>query len=135
MNNRIEYRDADGTLLAYKIGSDLRQGLCSYSDDDDFLQVLSWHYQAGKKLPTHAHLMAPRSAKHTQEAIVVLSGQLRADVFDGERNPVAQVLVGPGECMVFLQGGHGYEILEDGTYVFEIKNGPYLGAEADRERF
>ncbi len=135
MNNRIEVRDKRGTLIAYKIGNDLQEGLCPYSDDSDFVQVLSWNYQGGKKLNPHTHLQVPRGGTHTQEAIVVLSGQLRADVFDGERHLIGQILVGAGECMVFLQGGHGFEILDDGTRVVEIKNGPYPGAEKDRERF
>jgi hypothetical protein len=33
-----------------------------------------------------------------------------------------------------LRGGHGYEILEDGTQVLEVKNGPYLGPDVDRRR-
>jgi len=135
MNNRIEFRDKRGTLIAYKIGNDLHEGLCPYSDDSDFVQVLSWNYQGGKKLNRHTHLQVPRSATHTQEAIVVLSGQLRADVFDGKRQLIGQILLGAGECMVFLQGGHGFEILDDGTRVVEIKNGPYPGAEKDRKRF
>ena len=135
MRNRIEFRDKNGTLLAYKIGSDLAQGLSAYSDESDFIQVVSWNYQAGKKLQPHVHRLIPRSANHTQEAILVLSGQLRADIFDNERHLIGQVLVGVGECMVFLNGGHGYEILEDGTRVLEIKNGPYPGADKDRERF
>ena len=135
MGSRIEFREKNGNLLAFKIGRDLTQGLFAHSDENDFVQVLSWNYDAGKKLQAHAHRLVPRNATRTQEAIVVLSGQLRADIFDNERHLIGQVSVGAGECMVFLNGGHGYEILEDGTRVFEIKNGPYPGAEADRERF
>ena len=36
--------------------------------------------------------------------------------------------------MICLEGGHGYEILEDNTRVLEIKNGPYPGPEKDRRR-
>ncbi len=135
MSNRVELRDSAGALLAYKIGPELATGLSAYSSQEDFLQMLSWNYQAGTVLQTHEHLQAPRSVDHTQEAIVVLQGSLRADVFDSQRQPVDRVTVGAGECMVFLQGGHGYEILEDETRVLEIKNGPYPGAEADRERY
>ena len=35
---------------------------------------------------------------------------------------------------MLLRGGHGYEILEDGTQVLEVKNGPYLGPDVDRRR-
>ena len=135
MINKTEIRDSNGALLAYKIGSDLPPGLCPYSNDSDFVQVLSWNYDSGKHLQEHIHMLAPRSVTHTQEVIVVLTGSLRANVFDRERHPVGQVVLRVGECMVFLQGGHGYDILEDGTHVLEIKNGPYPGAEPDRERF
>ena len=135
MGSRIEFRDKNGALLAYKIENDLSEGLCPYSDDKDFIQVLSWNYRAGTILQSHTHLPVSRNVTHTQEAIVVLSGRLKADVFDAERHLVAKVLVEAGECMVFLQGGHGYEILKDGTRAFEIKNGPYPGAETDRKRF
>ena len=33
-----------------------------------------------------------------------------------------------------LRGAHGYDILENGTQVLEVKNGPYVGAELDRKR-
>ena len=65
---------------------------------------------------------------------IILSGLLRANVFDRVRRLAGQVDARAGECIVLLAGGHGYEILEDGTRVLEIKNGPYLGADADRVR-
>jgi hypothetical protein len=135
MNNTIEIRDPMGKLLAYKIGRDLPEGLQAYSHELDFVQVLSWNYQSGKKLQAHFHLQSPRSATHTQEAIVVMSGRLRVDIYGQDRETLRQLLVDSGECMVFLEGGHGYEILEDGTHVFEIKNGPYPGLQADKEKF
>ena len=39
-----------------------------------------------------------------------------------------------GDILILLTGGHGYEILTEGTQVLEVKNGPYVGAEADRRR-
>jgi len=48
---------------------------------------------------------------------------------------VEELTVKQGDTLILLNSGHGYEILEDGTQVLEIKNGPYLGAERDRRRF
>ena len=132
---RIEYRDVAGTLLAYKIPSDPAPGLTPYSDDADFVQALHWRYDNGKKLQSHKHLRVPRNATHTQEVIVVLRGRVRTTVYDAAHQSVAVVEVAPGEAMVLLQHGHGYEIMADDTRVLEIKNGPYPGAEADRVRF
>ncbi len=132
--NRIEYRDAAGYLLAYKIPSDPDPGLTPYSDDVDFIQALHWRYDAGKMLQAHEHLHVPRNATHTQEVIVVLRGRVRTTVYDAAHHVVATVEVAPGEAMALLQHGHGYEILENDTRVLEIKNGPYPGAEKDRVR-
>jgi hypothetical protein len=132
---RIEYRDAQGTLLAYKIPADPEPGLSAYSEDSDFIQALHWRYDAGKRLPAHEHLTVPREATHTQEVIVVLQGRVRTTVYDAARNAVATVEIGPGEAMALLRHGHGYEILENDTRVLELKNGPYPGAERDRVRF
>jgi len=134
MDERTEYRDDAGTLLAYKIGTDVPKGLCAFSEDDDYAQVLSWHYPADKRLLAHEHLSAPRAAEYTQEVVVVLDGSLQADIYDSREVRVAQVEVHAGEAIVLLRGGHGYRILADDTRVLEIKNGPYAGAEADRRR-
>ena len=134
MHARTEIRDAVGRLLAYRVPDDWPDGLCACSNESDYLQLLTWQYDAGQQLHAHMHLPAPRSVTHTQGVIVVLSGSLRADVFDKDRQPAAQVTLSAGQAMVFLRGGHGYEILEDRTRVLEITNGPYPGASADRER-
>ncbi|MEI6212024.1 MAG: hypothetical protein WCR06_10420 [bacterium] len=132
---RMEYRDATGTLLAYKMPAEPEPGLTPYSDDTDFIQALHWRYDSGKRLQAHEHLCVPRAATHTQEVIVVLRGRVRTTVYDDAHTPVAVVEVAAGEAMALLRHGHGYEILEDDTRVLEIKNGPYPGAEADRVRF
>jgi hypothetical protein len=135
MSNIVEIRDSKGRRLAYKIGRDLSGGLRTYSRDEDSIQVLSWNYPMGKTLQAHIHSQWLRIAEHTQEAIIVMSGRVRADVYDQKHQRVTEVEVDSGECMVFLEGGHGYEILQDGTKIFEIKNGPYPGLDADKVKF
>jgi hypothetical protein len=66
--------------------------------------------------------------------LFVRRGSLRADIYDSGKNKVAEWIVKQGDIVVLLGGGHGYQILTDGTQVLEIKNGPYLGAETDRTR-
>ena len=133
--NHVNYiRDSKGNPLAYRITADIPEGLCTCSGDGDFLQVLSWNYDAGKKLKAHEHLEAPREITYTQEAVVVLSGSLKARIYDRKQSPVTELTLVTGECLVLLEGGHSYEILENGTRALEIKNGPYVGAEADRRR-
>jgi hypothetical protein len=109
-------------------------GLNFFSPDGDFQQVGTWVYSAGKKLAAHAHNTVAREVLWTQEVLYVRRGRLRAEIYDTEDRKVAELVAGPGDILVLLTGGHGYEILGEGTEVLEIKNGPYLGADLDRRR-
>ena len=40
-----------------------------------------------------------------------------------------------GELAVFAYGGHGYEILENGTQVIESTNGPFIDVNTDKTKF
>lgn len=113
---------------------DWEPGLQFVSSDDDFQQVGMWWYERGKVLQAHRHLNAPRQASHTQEVLHVVRGKVRATVYADDRTVVEVIELGQGDTMVLLRGGHGYEILEDGTKVLEVKNGPYPGPDKDRER-
>jgi hypothetical protein len=110
------------------------EGLKFFSSDRDFVQVGTWGYSGGKELLAHAHNPVSREVQWTQEVLFVRRGSLRADIYDSGKNKVAEWIVKQGDIVVLLGGGHGYQILTDGTQVLEIKNGPYLGAETDRTR-
>ncbi|MDT8397317.1 MAG: hypothetical protein RQ899_01735 [Pseudomonadales bacterium] len=127
--------EAAGQLLAiYLTGDDWPQGLAFYSDDADYVQVGTWNYERGKTLLAHRHKKALREAERTQEVIFVKQGAVKADIYDGTDILVETVQMRAGDVLILLNGGHGYHILEDDTQVLEIKNGPYPGPEADRER-
>jgi len=64
----------------------------------------------------------------------VRAGRIKAEIFDTADQKLSELEAGAGDILVLLRGGHGYEIMEDGTQVLEIKNGPYVGANADRRR-
>ena len=67
--------------------------------------------------------------------IFVKKGKIRAHIFGTNENKITDLDVSEGDVIILLRGGHGYTILEDGTQVLEIKNGPYVGADRDRRRF
>ncbi len=111
-----------------------QDGLNFFSDDEDYIQVGVWGYGAGKELKAHIHNEVKREVLWTQEVLFVRSGKLRANVFNTHEEKVAELEVGAGDVIILLRGGHGYDILEDGTQVLEIKNGPYVGPDKDRRR-
>ena len=122
-------------ILAIVIrGTDWEEGLNFVSSNEDYQQVGTWGYNKGQKLAPHIHLVAPREIQHTQEVIFVKEGRLRADVYNFGKVLLRTIELSKGDAMILLHGGHGYQILENNTRVLEVKNGPYIGAEKDRER-
>lgn len=136
MADVTEIKEGD-IVLARHIPADAvwRDGLNFFSQDDDFIQVGVWGYDAGKQLKAHIHNEVARTVLWTQEVLFVRTGRIRSNVYDTAEQRVAELEVGPGDVIILLRGGHGYDILEDGTQVLEIKNGPYVGADLDRRRF
>lgn len=111
-----------------------KDGLTFFSGDDEYIQVGVWGYPQGKELKAHIHNEVPREVLWTQEVLFVKTGRIRANIFDTREAKVATIDVDAGGVIILLRGGHGYEILEDGTQVLEIKNGPYVGPDRDRRR-
>jgi len=130
-----EIKDGDVVLARHVPAEDAwGDGLRFFSPDGDYQQVGTWGYGQGKKLLAHAHNEVRREVLWTQEVLYIRAGRVKAEVFDGRDLKVAELSAGAGDILVLLHGGHGYEILEEGTQVLEIKNGPYVGADADRRR-
>jgi hypothetical protein len=108
-------------------------GLNFYSNNDEYIQVGTWNYNQ-KILAAHNHNLFDRSINRTQEVIIPISGRIMAKIFNEEDKYLSSFEVLPGQILILLNGGHEFEILESGTKVIEIKNGPYAGAERDRRR-
>ena len=105
-----------------------------FSPEGDYQQVGTWGYEQGKTLLAHSHNEVSREVLWTQEVLYIRAGRVRAEIYDTADQKVAELEAGAGDILVLLRGGHGYHILENGTQVLEIKNGPYVGADADRRR-
>jgi hypothetical protein len=125
----------NNTVLAILIrGADWENGLNFVSSRDDYIQVGTWQYKKGHKMKPHIHQLAPRSISRTQEVIIVEAGRLRTDIYTEKREFLKSLELEDKDVLVLLRGGHGFEVLADGTKVLEVKNGPYFGADIDRER-
>lgn len=135
MSEVVEIKEGALVLARYiPAGALWEDGLNFFSQDEDYIQMGVWGYDAGKELKAHIHNVVKREILCTQEVLFVRSGRLRANIFNTSEKKVAELEVCAGDVIVLLQGGHGYDILEDGTRVLEIKNGPYVGADLDRKR-
>ena len=114
---------------------DWNHGLSFFSDDNEFIQVGTWYYDAGKQLSDHIHNEFERNTTRTCEAIYMVSGSMRVRLYTLNRKLVEIFDIKQGDILILLDSGHGYEILEDGTKVIEIKNGPFMGADIDKIKF
>ena len=126
--------DGDLILAIVIRDADWEERLNFISSDEDYQQVGIWGYNKGRKLAPHIHLIAPREVLRTQEVVFVKEGRIRADIYTEKGNFLKSIELEKGDTIILLNGGHGYEILEDNTKVLEVKNGPYVGADKDRKR-
>ena len=111
------------------------EGLNFITPNELFVQVGSRWSQKGKKLASHVHNDFERSAMRTQEMTYVKKGSMKVLLFDEKHNHLQDFILKEGDLAVFAYGGHGYEILEDGTKIIEAKNGPFVDVETDKTKF
>lgn len=115
--------------------SEVPDGLNFATGSESFLQVGTWGYNSGKILLPHIHNTGiQRKIDRTQEVIHIIQGRLRVKLFSEDEEEIESLELSAGDTLILLGGGHGYAILEDGTKVLEVKNGPYVGPELDRRR-
>ena len=96
------------------------------------LQVSARKYSKEFTVNPHSHLKLERQTTSTAESWVVMRGSVQASLFDVDDTLVESVLLEEGDCMVFLNGGHGLKAGSEGAVVYEFKNGPYYGVELDK---
>ena len=125
--------DNNSTLAIIIRGQDWERGLNFPSSQEDYLQVGTWWYEKGKKIEPHIHSIFSRQALRTQEFIFIEQGRVRADIYTEGEKLLKSVELKKGDTAIFLNGGHGFEILEDDTKIIEAKNGPYFGKEKDKK--
>jgi len=121
-------------LVAAVITPDGSQNRVNAGDDSKILQVSLLNLSAGRMVSPHRHLPVNRVTVGTVETWVVISGTVRATVFDIDKTQLATLELAAGQCMTLYQGGHSFETISDAV-VYEIKNGPYFGPTADLEKF
>jgi hypothetical protein len=134
------YHDSSGRLLALLIRGWSRHRSSQRGSLIDFLTTPNMNLQVGflkhdkgKVIQAHEHKAASRVIVDTAEVLMVTKGSLRVDLY-GDPMEVQSFQMDAGDVVVLLAGGHGFEVLEDRTEVWEVKQGPYLG-EADKEKF
>lgn len=124
--------DPSITLLAinrFEEISDDRKDIC---DKEKYLQISAKRLKQGDCFRPHKHLNLIRETYITQEAWIILSGSVRASFYDLDNSLIEDIILKSGDCAVVFQAGHSFEVLEENTVLYEVKNGPYFGQERDK---
>lgn len=114
-----------------------RSKISSYRNDicppEEFLQISGRALNAGTEVPAHKHLPIYRESDITQEAWLIISGTVEAQIFDLDDSFYDSIILEAGDCLVLFRGGHSLKVIDDNTIMYEFKTGPYLGVTADKE--
>jgi hypothetical protein len=131
-----EIKDGELFIARYIPVDAHKTGLNFFSKDEEFVQVGSWYkYPEGKYLNKHFHNELDRINTITQEVFFVVQGKVKTSMYNKEFELVDELILHKGDILIFFEGGHDFTILEDDTIVYEVKNGPYLGADKDKTKF
>jgi hypothetical protein len=101
--------------------------------ESQFIQCSALRMNTGKTFKPHKHIWKNSSSLViAQESWVVITGSVQCTFYDIDNTIIDQPILYAGDISVTLQGGHNYKILEDDTFVYEFKTGPYLGQLLDK---
>tara|TARA_R100001440_G_scaffold49888_1_gene69824 strand:- start:969 stop:1376 length:408 start_codon:yes stop_codon:yes gene_type:complete len=109
------------------------QGRTDICPEEQFIQLATLKMKKGKTFRPHRHIFKNGEDKViAQESWVVITGSVKFYMYDLDDSLISTSILNPGDCSVTFRGGHTYEILEEGTVVYEYKTGPYKGHEMDK---
>ncbi|MDD4822476.1 MAG: WbuC family cupin fold metalloprotein [Bacteroidales bacterium] len=100
----------------------LRMNLNLHDSLDAKAQRLFNALEPGTDLPIHRH-------HHTAETYLLVRGKLRVMFYDDARNEISSTILdtqtGNFGVQIPAHQWHTLEVLESGTVIFEVKDGPY----------
>ena len=131
MIERIEHQGAEMAIILRAVEPE--SGIRFHTPPHYSQQLASMRHPAGHVIQPHVHLPVPRAVAFTQETLFLRRGRLRVDLYTDDHQYLESRELGPGDVILLIRGGHGFEVLEEVDMV-EVKQGPYVG-EADKSRF
>ena len=134
MMSNVERVFSGSDLLAMIIRCEFcEKGVHFFTDNALSQQLAFMRHPTGRLIEPHVHNAVPRQVQFTQEVLFVRKGRLRVDFYDAEQCYLESRILHPGDVILLIQGGHGFEVLEE-VEMIEVKQGPYVG-ERDKTRF
>jgi mannose-6-phosphate isomerase-like protein (cupin superfamily) len=103
-----------------------------YCDPKEPLQVACIRSPQRHTFAPHIHITNERTIERTQELWYIVTGSASVELYDLNAMRLDETVhLGAGDILITYAGGHEYTV-EPGTVVVEVKNGPWLGRDADK---
>lgn len=119
---KIDQKLLDNLTVQAKASPRLRMNLDLRNSSEDQSQRMLNAIEPGSVVPIHRH-------SQSSETVVCLRGHLREIYFNEKGDVTEQIYLKPNsECMaVNIPKGqwHTVEVMESGTVIMEVKDGPY----------
>ena len=131
MLKQIRHND-DLFALIYS-SEDLEEGINFVTDDEAILQLGAMKRAKGYVIEPHIHTPFERNIVGTNEVMYLQEGRVKVTFFTEEKKFLEELILEKGQWIVFVKGGHGFEMLETSVLI-EVKNGPYAH-DMDKIRF
>ena len=126
----------DGELCAIVVRANYDEPNIQFLTSNELsLQLASMSYTTGKVIPAHTYNPVIRgkvSEVTCAETLFIRKGRVRVDFYSQQQEYRTSRVLGTGDVILLISGGHGFEVLEDLNMV-EVKQGPYVGD--DKVRF
>lgn len=123
----VENVSVGGHTLALIVRGAINRPGISFFTPNDFSQQLAYmQHPAGKVIIPHTHKAVQREVTRTLEVLFIRKGRMRVDFYADTQTYVESRVVGGGDVVLLVAGGHGFEMLEP-VEMFEVKQGPYAG--------
>ena len=134
MSDRLEkIRSNNGSTIAIVVRKNFKKEGMNFLSEDIFpLQLGVNSYKKGYKIDGHFHQKREVMVDNFQEVIYFKSGKALVKLFDLNKKLVESISLSAGDLIFFVDGGHGFEMSEDTTFI-EIKQGPYFGKDKDKD--
>lgn len=130
----VEAIQSGTETIAIIIRNEFRAEGITFFTPGTFSQQLGYmNRNAGYVIEPHVHLPVRREVHLTKEVLFIRRGSVRVDFYTDEEDFLESRVLGCGDVILLIKGGHGFEMLED-TEMIEVKQGPYAGDD-DKRRF
>jgi cupin fold WbuC family metalloprotein len=122
----IEKINHEGHLWAILIrAGQVSPGIHFATPDDNALQVGKQLRPKGTVIKPHAHCaVSMNKQSFLQEVLYIERGRLKVIFYKENGVAVDERILSAGDTILLVQGGHGFEALDD-VQMVEVKMGPY----------